>query len=208
MVHPRNRTTYALLGFLTWGPMSGYDLKQAIAGSVGNFWTEGYGQIYPMLRRLVELGWATREATKGSGKRARYLYEITDAGRRALHEWLQAPVLETPPRIELLLKLFFGPEVPLSVSLAHIEAARARASADLVHYRTIAGNLEKRHPTDPRLAFWLLTTDYGLKATRARIEWCDHACRELSRLAGSDKTLTPDAGTDNPVHPQPEKERV
>ena len=210
-----NRTAYAVLGFLTWRPMSGYDLKQAIAGSVGNFWSESYGQIYPMLRRLAGEGWIARHPDEspdgspvgGADGRARQVYAIADAGREALRAWLRAPATDRPSRIELLLKLFFGDEVPLPVSRSHVEAARARAVDNLYRYRAIAGELQDSRADDPRMPFWRLTLDYGLGSTQARIDWCDRALGELDRLAGIDDSDPGDANTgrDRPETPQSEE---
>ena len=47
---------YAILGFLAQRPMSGYDIKRSVEESVDNFWSESFGQIYPILRRLAEQG--------------------------------------------------------------------------------------------------------------------------------------------------------
>ena len=58
-----SRTSHAILGFLTWEPMSGYAIKKAVAASIDNFWNESYGQIYPILKRLVANGLATRSPT-------------------------------------------------------------------------------------------------------------------------------------------------
>ena len=182
-----SRTTYVLLGFLTWRPMSGYELKQNIARSVGNFWSEGDGQIYPVLQRLASRGWVSSHKADEKGGRRRRVHEITDAGRDALREWLCAPVTEPPPRIELLLKLFFGSEVPAPVSLTHIEAARTAAIYRIAHLQTIADDLRTRDGDDPRQEFWLLTVDYGLEVTRARLRWCDRTIVALGRLTGSDR---------------------
>ena len=206
-----NRTAYALLGFLTWRPMSGYDLKQAIARSVGNFWSESYGQIYPMLRRLAGEGWIARCPDRhpdgDANGRARQVYAITGAGREALRAWLRAPAADRPSRIELLLKLFFGDEVPLPVSRSHVEAARARAVDSLYRYRAIAAELERQRADDPRMPFWRLTLDYGLGSTQARIDWCDRALGELDRLAGIDDSGPEDAdtGRSRPEAPQLEE---
>ncbi len=181
-----NRTAFALLGFLTWRPMSGYDLKQVVARSVGNFWSEGYSQIYPMLKALAEEGWVTRQEDDRTGRRIRHVYGITARGRAALRAWLSAPVADRPPRNELLLKLFFGDEVPLPVCLAHVESARARAAAALARYREIAADLARRPGPDPRMPFWRMTLLYGLDQAEAQLGWCDRALEELRALAAKD----------------------
>ena len=187
--------------------MSGYELRQIIARSVGNFWSESYGQIYPMLRRLAEAGWIRSRPDEDAGKRARHIHEITTHGREALRDWLCAPATETPPRVELLLKLFFGGEVPLSVTTAHVEAARARTADTLAHYRTIAEELVRDHAGNPQTPFWILTVEYGLEATRARLEWCDRALDELRRLAESDDDgpRPAETGGKRPENLQPEE---
>ncbi len=38
-----------MLGALSIEPMSGYDIKNLLGRTVGHFWNEGYGQIYPTL---------------------------------------------------------------------------------------------------------------------------------------------------------------
>ncbi|WP_279637931.1 PadR family transcriptional regulator [Corallococcus aberystwythensis] len=35
-------------------PMSGYDLRSTIERSVGHFWQESYGNLYPTLERMAE----------------------------------------------------------------------------------------------------------------------------------------------------------
>ena len=184
IVMSESRTTYVLLGFLTWRPMSGYDLKRSIARSVGNFWSEGDGQIYPVLQRMADKGWIISRADDGEGGRRKRIHEITETGRAVLQEWLSAPVDEPPPRIEILLKLFFGDEVASEVSLTHVEAARTTAIYKLNQLQSIAEDLRVRREDDPRAVFWIMTVDYGLAVTEARLRWCDRAMDELRRLPG------------------------
>lgn len=40
-----NNSRYALLGLLTFGPSSGYDLGNLIDVSLKHFWNESWGQI-------------------------------------------------------------------------------------------------------------------------------------------------------------------
>src|ERR1043166_5381121 len=65
-------TRYALLGLLTLAPQSGasgYDLRRWAESSIGHFWRESYGQIYPVLKQLLRDGLVTASEGAGSGKR-------------------------------------------------------------------------------------------------------------------------------------------
>jgi len=97
-----------LLGLLTIEPMSGYDLGQTIRVSIGHFWNESYGQIYPNLKRLAAEGLVTAKAERQKGKPDRHIYSITPKGRERLAQWLAVAPQPEVPRNELLLKLFFG----------------------------------------------------------------------------------------------------
>ena len=66
-----------LLGLLTIEPMSGYDLGQAIRTSVGFFWNESYGQIYPNLKKLAAEGFVTAKTERQKGKPDKRIYSIT-----------------------------------------------------------------------------------------------------------------------------------
>ena len=60
------RSKYAILGILSLGSMSGYDIKKMFEKSIGNFWSESYGQIYPLLKALVDEGFATSSIERQS----------------------------------------------------------------------------------------------------------------------------------------------
>jgi DNA-binding PadR family transcriptional regulator len=102
-------TEAAVLGLLTWGEMSGYDLRKKIERSVGYFWAPAKTQIYTVLPRLVEAGLATRRRVVQSDRPDKQLYRITKHGRRTLGDWLdRGPLEPVPEKNPILLKLFFG----------------------------------------------------------------------------------------------------
>jgi PadR family transcriptional regulator, regulatory protein AphA len=179
-----NRTTYAVLGFLTWGPMSGYDIKKAVEQSTANFWCESFGQIYPILRRLTEDGLAVRSPRdeKSHGARERQVYRITERGREELRRWLLEPT--EPPRVrhELLLKLFFAREVAADVAREQIESFRHHHTELLTRYGGIRARLEKDHAGSPDLPWWLLTLRYGELERQAVMTWCDEALAAIARI--------------------------
>ena len=49
-------TAKVILGMLSFGPKSGYEIKALVDRSTRFFWAASYGQIYPELKRLAEAG--------------------------------------------------------------------------------------------------------------------------------------------------------
>ena len=103
-----NKTRHALLGLLSIGPMSGYDMKKLTDFSLGYFWSENYGHIYPILRKLEEGSLITRHTERTRGRPYRNVYRPTGKGEKELDDWLDIPTEKQSIRNEFLLKLFFG----------------------------------------------------------------------------------------------------
>ena len=179
---PRENTSrYAILGILTWGPMSGYDIKKWIEQSIGNFWSESYGQIYPILKGLVEEEWATMSVEPQEGRPDRNVYAITEAGREALREWLNQPIEYRIGRSELMLKLFFANRGDPESSIAHIQKHRQLQQELLKKYDEAEGWVRTSMPGHPDMDYWLITIRYGQMAARAQIEWCDQTLETLNK---------------------------
>jgi PadR family transcriptional regulator, regulatory protein AphA len=186
-----SKSVYAVLGFLTRKPMSGYDIKKRIDASIRNFWNENYGQIYPVLKQLTELGWATRSDDASAGGRPRHVYTITEAGREALREWLARPVDPPVYRYEFLLKLFFGSEVDPAVSLRQIEEHRRRSAADLERYRGIEAEIRRMGWEHPAAPYRLMTVRSGILQREADLRWCDETLAALRELAAGGSSASP-----------------
>lgn len=102
-----NATSYVVLGMLSYGPATSYDLKQRVGGTIGNFWAFAHSQLYDEPARLVADGLVVEKVEHG-GRRKR-TYSITAGGRQALQEWLAENTdEETEVRDLGLLKLFFA----------------------------------------------------------------------------------------------------
>jgi len=168
-----------LLGLLSFGAMSGYDLKQLSGWSVGHFWREGYGQIYPTLKKMTAEGLVSKETETNPGRPDRHVYALTAAGRKALTTWLRRPPAADVPRNEFLLKLFFGGLTSASVSAAHVAEHRTHCERELATYKATRRRLEKEAANDPQQPFWLMTLSYGEHMARAQQKWCDETLKEL-----------------------------
>ena len=182
---PRTSTSrFAILGVLSFGAMSGYDVKKLIERSIAHFWNESYGQIYPVLNRLAAEGSAERRRQKQRGKPDRHVYSLTEKGRAELARWLAVPARHEPFRSELLLKLFLGDAAPAADSVAQIEHYEAAQRALLETYVGIERQLREDMAGHPQLPFSLVTLHYGQHRCRAMLAWCAESIRALERLEG------------------------
>jgi len=162
--------------------MSGYDIRQLIQRSIGHFWSESYGQIYPGLKRLAAAGLAAKKTERKKGSPDRHVYSLTAEGREQLRRWLKLPVAEEVPRNELLLKLFFGGHVSVSVSREHVQAYLESHQKELEVYGAIAKKLRTAAALDPQLPFWLMTLNLGRHHTAAMVKWCKETLAGLDEL--------------------------
>lgn len=177
----KGSSRYAILGLLSLQPLSGYDIRQLAAQSIGHFWSESYGQIYPTLGQLVKEGLATRRTERSEGKPDRHVYSVTSKGLEELQLWLKAPIRREKPRSELLLKLFFGARVPVSETMAHVERYRAEHQQLLQTYAQAERQLKKEHSGHPGFPFWLMTLSFGRHRSQAFVSWCDETLKVLTR---------------------------
>ncbi len=176
-----NRSQYAILGMMSLRPMTGYEVKKTIERSIGNFWHESYGQIYPLLQQLTRQGLLKASADPG-GRRSSKRYAITALGRRVLRAWLAQPITLQVGRNDVLLKLFLGVESGPENTRAHLAQFR-RAHEELRDkYAAIGRWLRDQHRDSPHLPYWLLTLRYGELETEALLAWCDEAQTQLSQL--------------------------
>jgi DNA-binding PadR family transcriptional regulator len=175
-----NKSRYAVLGILTFGPMSGYDIRKVLQAGPGHFWRESYGQIYPILRKLLAERMLQRHVEQHDGRPPRKVYALTSKGRTALKSWLPSAPEPQPPRNELLLKLFFGGHAAKGASVAHLRRERESLLAVRKHYQEIEAHLRSRLKRDPDARFQLITLRYGLKTAESQIEWCDESLKRLA----------------------------
>src|SRR5437660_1769958 len=93
-------TPDAILGLLSMAPMSGYGMRMVISQSIGHFWSESFGQIYPALKRLTAEGCIEKKTERQKGRPDRNMYSLTPKGRERLREWLVVPTEAEVPRNE------------------------------------------------------------------------------------------------------------
>ena len=175
---------YAILGFLNYRPLSGYDLKKVFDNSVRHFWPADQSQIYRTLAKLAERGQVEQDVVRGLDHPDRKEYRITPAGQEALRTWLLTPLPSQDVRIAALVQVFFAGQLSDEQILALFErlAAEARAVLETYDQIPLPANAEAQAAGVMRESFfWGLTLEYGIMSARMDLEWFENV---IARIKG------------------------
>jgi PadR family transcriptional regulator AphA len=184
---------YAILGYLSSAPGSGYDLAQQLDGGLGWFWSAAHSQIYPELKRLEDGGLIQGSATTVGERLEKRVYSITEAGREELTSWALGLPRYRPNRDPERLQLIFSDLGSIDSIRRHLEAHRehfARRRERLMETREqmasrrharVEQRLVGRDPSQQALTLLLRDLAYGGEVERAETEirWADDALARL-----------------------------
>lgn len=175
----KSRTEFAILGMLTHGPSSGYDLKRLFEERIAHFWSESVGQIYPTLKKLASNGMVTAKETTGESGPRRIEYRITAKGKKHLQGWLHEPVGKEHVRNELTLKLFFGPHSSTETMLTHIDTFEALQKSIQNQFAHYSDQIEVEPGSELQKVYWRMALRSGQLVNEARLKWCREARKLL-----------------------------
>ncbi len=173
---------YAILGFLNYGSLTGYDLKKVFDNSVQHFWPADQSQIYRTLTRLTERGWVEMELVEQTERPDRKVYHITEPGHVELLNWLAGPVVERASRSDALIQVFFFGQLNDERILEKFETYAQSIRDVLQRYEQLKIELTASMPKDctPREQyFWLLTLDLGIRSMKTNLEWAENTIEQL-----------------------------
>jgi PadR family transcriptional regulator AphA len=172
-------TSWAILGMLTFGTKSGYDLSKMVDHSIGHFFSPAKSQIYSELRRLVDLGFADVEHVNQTVRPNKRLYSITPEGRRELKTWLENSEVE-PDSIKspFLLKMFFGALISREVLISQVKQAHEQAQEELQALEAVEAEIKDK----PEYLYPNLVLGFGLAHNRASVSWTAQVLKELENL--------------------------
>ncbi len=178
---------HALLGFLSYAPMTGYELKRYFDQSIYHFWNANLSQIYPALSRMVEEGLLTVEVEHQEDRPNRKVYTITDAGREGLQRWLQQPIDLPQIRTAFLIQVFFGGRLEKEEIVAQLRHHLALHRERLAAYRGAVREALQQNVEATGLEqegfFWGLTLDAGIQCEEGWIKWCKEAIEKIEAMS-------------------------
>lgn len=105
---------YAILGILSYKPMTGYDLKKVIQDSAFMHWSGNNNQIYKSLTELHDKGLVTNVVKHQESSPTKKIYEITSEGLAALKEWVLSPAEPSEIKKPFLVQLAWSKQLNTS----------------------------------------------------------------------------------------------
>ncbi len=175
---------HAILGFLSYTPLSGYDLKKAFDRSVQHFWPANQSQIYRTLAELDEQGFVKKEVVERDERLDMKIYNITKAGHAELHQWLSTPLPELDNREPFLIQVFFGGELSdeeiINLMSAKLKLIEERLAVYALIYQANQGSPQKIQ--DKRAVFLsMLTLEIGYLSDQTSAEWLKSAIQRIQK---------------------------
>nr|WP_314460958.1 PadR family transcriptional regulator [uncultured Clostridium sp.] len=178
--------SHSILGFLSYGSMTGYDLAKAFGSSVRFFWYAQTSQIYLELNKLEKKECVTCEIIIQTEKPSKKLYSITPKGKQEFLRWLSQENDEFSKgnKNAFLMKVFFsGCRPPKECIDMLTDFIR-----DCSHYQNemkqipdSIGQYGSLVETEQKL-YWELSADFGYSYIEMCIDWARRSIKKLEEL--------------------------
>ena len=176
---------HGILGLLSYGSMTGYDITRTFKDSLSYFWNAQTSQIYRELQTLKANGWATDETVNQTGKPDKKVFTITESGRKELNKWLTDDTAEFRMRSPMLMKIFFRGERSLDENIEYFR----KLYDDCVNFALLMKNSPpnvegyKNRVDDPsKSIYWGMTVEFGAMYAQMYMKWVENCMKKLEEL--------------------------
>ncbi|WRS27677.1 PadR family transcriptional regulator [Oscillospiraceae bacterium MB08-C2-2] len=178
--------SHGILGFLSYGSMTGYDLSKAFGSSVKFFWYAQTSQIYLELGKLEKKELVTCQPILQTDKPNKKLYSITESGRTEFLHWLsdENTGLSKGTKDAFLMKVFFSGSNPPEKCIAMLEQFSEDCQTYLAEMSHIPQAIERySQQVEPyQTIYWELAADFGYTYTQTCITWAKKSIERLREI--------------------------
>ncbi|MGE5422361.1 MAG: DUF4180 domain-containing protein [Ignavibacteriales bacterium] len=173
---------YAMLGLLSWKPLSGYDLKKLFVELSAFYWSGNNNQIYKTLVQLLEDGLVSSEIHHQEHSPNKKIYTITEQGVDELRSWVLS--IPEPPefRSTFLIQLAWADLLQPEELVTLVDKYEHEVEMLLVMEKEKArrsGSSPQRTPRE--LYLWEMITDNIISAYENELNWVRRLKRGLAQ---------------------------
>jgi DNA-binding PadR family transcriptional regulator len=178
-------TANALLGLLALRPSwSTWELTKQLRRNLRFFWPRAESRIYAETRRLEERGLAHAQRSF-TGRRPRTVYAISEAGRRAVDEWLATPPRPTSLEAEPVLRVVLSDLGTREQLFGALDQVRRDAQAILDVGRVVGPEyLKGTAPFQDQVHVRAFLFDFLSNFAFTLREWADRTEAQVKRWDG------------------------
>ncbi|MEV1065577.1 PadR family transcriptional regulator [Streptomyces sp. NPDC050263] len=182
----------AILAALTDNESSGYDLAKAFNVAVSHFWTATPQQLYRELEKMEAAGLVQARVVEQERRPNKRLFSLTDAGRRALHDFTTGTPKPMAIRDELLVQITAMELADIPSLRIAVQARLEAAERKLKQYeRSREYLLDGRNEADylaqqPSQLGRYLTLVRGIAFEQENFRWCGLVLRTLAQDSPAD----------------------
>jgi DNA-binding PadR family transcriptional regulator len=173
----------AILGFLSWKPFTGYELKKLFADSLSFHWSGNNNQIYGTLIKLHAEGRVAIEVQQQEKRPARKIYTITEDGREELRTWLLSEPELPEVRNLFQLRLAWAENLGSAELERAIEEYARLLEGQVLMCRERArrgGEAPARSPRE--ILIWSRIEENRIEGFERELAWLRTLAKELSAL--------------------------
>lgn len=178
--------TLAILGTLSERPLHGYQLRKELGTQLGPFRALSYGSLYPCLKRMVANGLIVVEgsdSTKGSSRRSKIAYRLTDVGKQRLAEELASAGASSWDDDAFDVRFSMFTKTDSVTRLRILEGRRSRLAERLEEVSEAMKRARDRHD-----AYTTELQRHGLERVEREVEWLDKLIDQERSAAGGETT--------------------
>lgn len=166
-------TGFVILGMLSIEPMSGYKIRKEIEFSIGHFWSESDGQLYPALKRLAEDNLIEVIDEDARNTRGKKTYKITSSGQDALVDWLSIPASKNIVRNEFLLKLFFSANINHEQIMDALDIELAKIKIIIRGHKETERKIPEAYKNSPHYKYGIAALRFGHELHKIKEQWLE-----------------------------------
>ncbi len=175
--------SHSILGFLSYGSMTGYDLAKAFGSSLKFFWYAQTSHIYLELNKLEKKEFVTCEIIIQTEKPSKKLYTITESGKKEFFSWLSSENSEFSKGIKnaFLMKVFFSGCNPPEQNIAMLKDFSRDCESYLTEMEQVPETIDQYGKlVDSReKIYWELAADFGNSYIRMCMDWASRCIKKL-----------------------------
>lgn len=175
--------SHSILGFLSYGSMTGYELTKAFSSSIRFFWYAQASHIYLELNKLEKKEFVTCEIIVQTDKPSKKLYTITEGGKREFLSWLSKENSEFAKgsKNAFLMKVFFSGCRTPKQNIAMLKEFSRDCEKYLEEISQVPQTIEQyRKLVDEReVMYWELAADFGYSYIRMCIDWANRCIKKM-----------------------------